>query len=203
MTSENHLVRRADESESDAITDILSNAFLDDPVAQWVFPTTVEERMRLHPDFFRPFVDLALAEGQVFTTSQYAGATVWLDVDVNAHSEPATDLLELFVKTLGDEYAARFLVLDELFTANHPTHESHAYLAFIGVRPEWQGQGVGTALLCDRYPELDTDGRPAYLEASSPRNRDLYHRLGFQHTGKELLLPDGPPLWPMWRVGAR
>ncbi|MDP9345553.1 MAG: GNAT family N-acetyltransferase, partial [Actinomycetota bacterium] len=42
-------------------------------------------------------------------------------------------------------------------------------------------------------------GLPAYLEASSPRNRALYERHGFSVT-EELKLPrNGPPLWLMWR----
>ena len=39
---------------------------------------------------------------------------------------------------------------------------------------------------------------PAYHEASSPRNRALYERHGYVTQG-EFTLPDGPPLWPMWR----
>jgi hypothetical protein len=40
---------------------------------------------------------------------------------------------------------------------------------------------------------------PAYLEATSERNRDLYRRHGF--VDREVLeLPDDcPPLYPMWR----
>jgi hypothetical protein len=44
----------------------------------------------------------------------------------------------------------------------------------------------------------DREEMPAYLEASSPRSRACYERSGFEATD-ELVLPDGPPLWPMWR----
>ena len=40
---------------------------------------------------------------------------------------------------------------------------------------------------------------PAYLEASSPRNRVLYERHGFQVTEQFSLAPASPPLWRMWR----
>lgn len=46
--------------------------------------------------------------------------------------------------------------------------------------------------MCDR------DGVPAYLEASSERNKALYLRHGFEVVG-EIKLPDGPRMWPMWR----
>jgi hypothetical protein len=49
----------------------------------------------------------------------------------------------------------------------------------------------------------DEQGLPAYLEASSPRNRALYERHGFEVT-EELKLPrSGPPLWLMWREPRR
>jgi hypothetical protein len=45
----------------------------------------------------------------------------------------------------------------------------------------------------------DSEGVPAYLEATSARNRTLYRRHGFEDQ-KALNLPDGgPPMYPMWR----
>lgn len=41
----------------------------------------------------------------------------------------------------------------------------------------------------------------AYLEATSPLNRRLYERHGFEVTG-EIQLPNGPAMWPMWREPA-
>jgi len=40
---------------------------------------------------------------------------------------------------------------------------------------------------------------PAYLEATSPRNRALYERHGFKVTEEFTLGPGSPPLWRMWR----
>jgi len=46
---------------------------------------------------------------------------------------------------------------------------------------------------------LDAARLPAYLEANHPRNRDLYQRHGYQ-VRSVIELPDGPPLWTMWRT---
>jgi hypothetical protein len=40
---------------------------------------------------------------------------------------------------------------------------------------------------------------PAYLEASSPQNRKLYERHGYETMG-ELIVSDSPALYPMWRL---
>ena len=44
----------------------------------------------------------------------------------------------------------------------------------------------------------DREQMPAYHEATTPRNRALYERHGYVTVG-EFRLPDGPPLWAMWR----
>jgi hypothetical protein len=44
----------------------------------------------------------------------------------------------------------------------------------------------------------DRNRVPAYLEATSERNKQLYLRHGFDVTD-EIPLPDGPMMWPMWR----
>ena len=127
-------------------------------------------------------------------------AALWLDIDVGAAPPPDDQsLAELLRAGLGEENANRFLIIDSLFNANHPGHESHAYLPFMGVTASAQCRGIGTALLTLHLNGLDAAGRPAYLEASSRRNVALYTRLGFAPIGEPLPLPGGPSFFPMWR----
>ena len=58
---------------------------------------------------------------------------------------------------------------------------------------------IGSALLHEVLDRADREHLPAYLEATSPRNRALYERHGFEVTG-ELRCADCPPLWAMWRA---
>ncbi len=65
--------------------------------------------------------------------------------------------------------------------------------------PRRQGEGIRSALLKPVLDRLDRDGLPAYLEATSTRNRDLYLRPGFAVL-EQMELPGGGPLvWRMWR----
>jgi GNAT superfamily N-acetyltransferase len=81
---------------------------------------------------------------------------------------------------------------------NHP-REPHYYLPFVGVEPESQGKGIGNALLRPILDRCDREGMPAYLEASTPRNRACYLRQGFEVTEEFRYPKGGPPSWRMWR----
>jgi GNAT superfamily N-acetyltransferase len=190
-------VVRAGVADADTITTILSVGFLADPVSKWIFPDDAE-RERVHPLFFRPFVDAALADGEIYTTDDRAGAALWLPVDIAAHGGQP-ELKELYEPILGPVHAERIGAYDERSTANHPTDAHHVYLPFIAVRPARHGRGIGTALLRDRLDVLDEQGVPTYLEASTKDSARLYARLGYQQLDQTTDLPEGPSLYPMWR----
>jgi GNAT superfamily N-acetyltransferase len=200
MTPAEHAVRRAGLADADTLTHILATGFHDDPPLVWILPDPMD-RAALSGAFFRPFVELALADGRADIAIDGSGCALWLDVDVTAKVEDdPSGFRQQFIDAIGPQSAARFFILDDLFSAGHPAHESHAYLLFVGVTPHRQRQGVGTALLTARLAELDQVGQPAYLEASSTYNASLYGRLGFSSHGDPVNLPDGPSLYPMWRT---
>jgi GNAT superfamily N-acetyltransferase len=79
----------------------------------------------------------------------------------------------------------------------HPT-EPHWYLPFIGVDVTKQGRGYGSALLRHALERCDRIGLPAYLDATSPLNKPLHERHGFEELGV-IQASSSPPMWPMQR----
>ena len=63
--------------------------------------------------------------------------------------------------------------------AKHDPRERHWHLGPIGVHPECQGRGVGTALLGSFLTMVDEQSSPAYLETDVDRNVVLYEKFGF------------------------
>jgi ribosomal protein S18 acetylase RimI-like enzyme len=57
--------------------------------------------------------------------------------------------------------------------------ESHWHLGPVAVAPEFQGQGVGTAMITDFCSRLDARAL-AYLETDKAENVRLYQRFGFK-----------------------
>ena len=80
----------------------------------------------------------------------------------------------------------------------HP-REKHFYLQFLGVDPDHQGRGLGTALMRPVLERCDREGCGAYLENSNAVNTPYYKRMGFKVTGLIDMGNGAPALWPMWR----
>jgi len=173
-------------SDTETAIRVLTAAFADDPVARWLLPGNLTADL-----VFAPLVQTSAAHGELAVAADGTAAAVWLP---RAAEPPVPDGEPL------PDALARLRTFMELTEARHPTGRPHLYLVFLGVAPGAQGRGLGGALLRERLARADADGLPAYLEATSPGSRALYERHGFRDTGAPIQLPDGPPVWPMWRA---
>ncbi|EST38671.1 hypothetical protein N566_06175 [Streptomycetaceae bacterium MP113-05] len=190
-------IRVAGDRERDAIAALLHEVFRDDPVSRWVFPDAAH-REDAHPRLFGAFLDHGLEHGTVHVTADGTGtgAAVWFAV-AGGELRGGDDLGARLEKV--DPGNDRLPALGELTEAVHPVDRDHAYLQAIAVAADRQGTGVGTALLAPVLQQCDRDGLPAYLEASNSDSRRLYERHGFAVLDPVVHLPDGPPMYPMWR----
>jgi GNAT superfamily N-acetyltransferase len=181
------------------LADALARAFHDDPGWSHLLsdPSDRTERLRLF--FETELRGIAVPLGLVWTTDEVVGGALWAPpeswrVPVTATLREIPPMVRVFGRRLPLALRARLRM-----EGRHPGTPPHWYLAVMGVAPEWQGRGLGTALMRPALEVLDRDGVPAYLESSSPRSRALYQRNGFDVTGEFNLPSDGPPLWQMWR----
>lgn len=189
------VTRKAGSSDVGGMTDCLAAAFFTDPVFTWWISDDGRRREILAP-FFRAFVEAMLPHGEVYMTEDAAGTALWLPPGDQLATDDKVDLASRLEEVTG-EYAAVLFDMLAVMEHQHPSGP-HYYLFFLATRPEWQSRGIGSALLRLVLDRADRDGVPAYLEASSERNKQLYLRHGFGLTG-DIRLADSPPLWSMWR----
>ena len=189
-------VRRATGADLPALVETLTAAFFDDPFFVWWVPDPWRRRQLL-PLFFEIAVDLNHPHDEIYTTDPVpAAAAVWIPPGHQPVGEAAHEMLVAYTEA-AEEAAERLLTAFRLAGEVHPT-QPHAYLFLLGTRPLWRNHGLGSALLREVLECCDRDRIPVYLEASNAANRRLYQRHGFEVRG-EIVLPDGPSLWPMWR----
>lgn len=89
--------------------------------------------------------------------------------------------------------------------ANRAVHRSfppHYWLRAIGVDPEHQGHGVGSALLAEGLAVADAAGVGAFLFTSTASNARWYTQFGFLQPASYRPTPSWPETWAMWRPPA-
>ena len=76
-------------------------------------------------------------------------------------------------------------------------------LAWVGVSPDLQGRGVGSALANEIVRLIDTRPAPGWFVTFGPRTRALYERRGFVVEHEVRPFEEGPVGWTMRREPSR
>lgn len=194
-------IRKAGPGDAGALAGTLTEAFFHDPHFIWIMPDEEQRRRYLEPAFELFVRRIWLPVDESYIQVKEIGCALWMPpgtAHVSVFAQLA--LLPGLVRTLRGSLP-RFFKLNNMMEKKHPK-ETHYYLPVIGVRNAWQGRGFGAALLAPMLARCDSEKVPAYLEASTPRNRALYERHGFELVEECRCTDDAPPLWRMWREPA-
>ncbi len=174
-------------------TSTLTLAFAQDPVVRWVLADP-HAYVTIWPRFIEAFAGAAFESGTADASEGCLAVALWLSPGAASDEAEMVRLMyEDSDESLRPDIDGLFEQMDEM----HPSFE-HRYLPLMGVDPTAQGRGLGTALLRHGLDECDRAGLPAYLEATSPRSRDLYARNGFEEIGV-IQQRASPPMWSMLR----
>jgi GNAT superfamily N-acetyltransferase len=191
--------RQAVKAEAAQLEIVMAKAFHDDPVIGWLMPDAGRRPARLRRFFGVELRHVALARGCVWTTSDLSAAALVLP--------PGRWRVPLHATLReGRAFGARLGRAARLGAAMEWRHAReargpHYYVRDVGVLPEMQGRGLGSALMAPTLERCDREGLAVYLEASSERSAVLYERLGFEHLS-ELSVLGSPPLRLMLRPPA-
>ena len=195
-------VARADVAQIPEMARALAAAFYDDPAFVWVLRHD-SRRLGLLRNAFELFLRRVWIEHeQTYTTASAVGVAAWEPPGEWRTSVGLQLRLLPSIVSAFRRHTARAMRALSVLEGGHPTepqHPPHYYLPAVGVAPEWQGRGLGAALLAPVLARCDRERVPAFLEASSPRNRTLYERHGFTVLEEFTLGRSSPPLWRMWR----
>jgi ribosomal protein S18 acetylase RimI-like enzyme len=191
-------VRRATAADADLIGRTLADAFVDDPVFNWLVPAANHAaRLRI---FFTSLARSYLhGDKDVYVVGDGRAAALWSAPGPWAltSTEVVRDVRDA-ARSFGRR-TVRAVRVQSQISSLHPTEPTHWYLGYLGTRGVDQGQGLGGELLRTVLTVADRDGVPAYLESSCERNLTLYRRHGFEVVEEFSALGKGPSIWRMWR----
>jgi ribosomal protein S18 acetylase RimI-like enzyme len=178
-----------------AASRLLTAAFADDGILSRFLPG--RRGQVAIPAFFAAILDEHLQTTYAASAGrELVGVAAWAPPDAQptsfaARLRPRSRLLlvrALFPQS-SQQLFAGFRELERL----HPSEE-HWYLAFAGVDPSRQGEGIGDSLLRPVLAQADRDGVFCYLETPFPRTHAFYRRLGFEIISTEQPFVDARPL---------
>jgi GNAT superfamily N-acetyltransferase len=184
------MVRLARPHDIPALSALLARAFRHDPFFSYLAGDAPERNQRMRDGWSGILHYASAGLSHTWTTDDLAGVAIWLPP---GHRTPVLDNLRLQremarfagwrrLRLVGDALE----VLEDRRRAHVPG--PHFYLSALGVEPERQGGGIGTALMEPVLDRCDREGMPAYLETAVARNVLLYERVGFELV-EELILP--------------
>ena len=205
-------LRAAGPGDLDAVVDLLTGVFLDDPLMSAIAAAAPEPRAalgHLHrvelAAHYLAADPAARADSRVDLAVDAAGGeplgvALWdapssTDVvgPLGPGSEPPPGLdLDL----LGGAW--ELCLADAAQCEAHRPAEPHWYLYMVAVAPAARGRGIGGRLLGHGLKRVDAEGLPAHLESTTPGSRRLYERFGFRQVA-ELAGSGLPVYWAMTR----
>ncbi len=186
-----HQIIPMERSQRDTAAEALSLAFIDDPFLVYI-NSNREKRQRWSHWFWRTTLGYGLRWGVVETIESGKGAAVWLPPG-NTTMSSLRMMRTAFVQTpfrvgLGSTMRiARMDALDKAHARQMP--EDHWYLQTLGVHPDLQGTGVGSALLDAGHARAEESGKPCYLETATQYDIDFYSKRGYE-SAEQIQLDD-------------
>jgi ribosomal protein S18 acetylase RimI-like enzyme len=173
------VMRRANSSDKSVILDILTRSFDDNKSVNYVVK---QDQNRV--DWISRLMDYSFNVcnefGEVWISDDQQACALILFPD-KKRSSFRTLLwdLKLALSVIGLDRVSTVLKREALIKSNHPK-EPIAYLWFIGVNPQLQGKGVGSAFIQEVIKECERKKRPIYLETSMEKNLPFYKKFGFE-----------------------
>ena len=191
-----------DVSQKGRASEVLTQAFHDDPMWTTIFPEK-EERTRSLGWLWEALVGYCLVYGEVYTTSQVKGVACWLapgntELTLWRSLRTGFGFVRAVMKYEG-EARRRFMGVMNYTDAEHKRlmKTRHWYLWALGVEPNSQGQGVGGRLIQPVLARADAEGLPCYLETETEGNVVFYQKRGFDVLSAGEVPGHGVKIWTM------
>jgi ribosomal protein S18 acetylase RimI-like enzyme len=189
-------IRTATVQDTAVIVDTAARSLDAEAMLRWSFgEERFEERIRRH---FNHYDGENARRGWVRLAADGAGIAVWIPPGAREEHEaigPAPPGHESEI--LGDHVERHAAFWG--WVGEHEPSEPLLYLSHVGVAPERQGEGLGSALMHDGLASADQDGVDAWLETSRADNAAYYERFGFRTWIEEDAPEGGPHIWFMRR----
>jgi len=199
-------VRPVGPNECPEAAEVLLRSFFDFSLNQHLFPDPKKRVWQLRFIYLRT-VELYRGVGGAFITDDGSGVALWTPPQyphgVGTWRYIRAGFLAAPFHVGLDMPLRRLAALRDIERRRHAETKAPFWsLEVIGVDPERQRTGSGTALIRHVLEQADRDGLPAYVITHEARNVAYYERFGFRLVGDAPFEPGAPPTCSLLRVAA-
>jgi len=183
---------------------VLGRAFWEDPLWSALMSDPQTRQAKLARMFTGLVKTTAAARGVVETTPGLEAVAIWLPPGVELGWWPMVRSgMAMPRVVMGLPAQDRRRMINVLRQTEQRRRDlmprPHWYLEAIGVEPDHQGAGLGSALVRAGIARADRDKTPVYLETETEGNVGYYEYLGFGVVDQIVATGLDLPLWMMTR----
>ena len=199
MKTYDFIVRPINPDEIEKAADLLAKAYHRDVFFKWCVASD-EGRPQIVAEYYKVYLRSRGCVSHVAESPDTGmiGVSVWLphDADVSIYED--------IERVVGAANVPMFREVAERSHKNEPSDGPFYQLVGFGVLEEFQGRGVGHALLKHHIDILDKAGIPTYLEASTPyHGGGVYGKFGYKQYGDLMFFTDTAVLYPLYRPASK
>ena len=192
-------VRLATRRDLDDVVATLVAGFDQDPVFRWFFPDPGRYEAALGR-WLKTICGFAFQHGHIYLDDIQRAAAVWIPPDLDLVSDAErTQLIEMLASEVSEAHAMEVAGVVGAAAGHHPVEPPSFLLAYVAVRPEARGAGLGAEVLRPVMDRIDHDGLDSYLHSTNVRNVPFYERLGWRVIAEVPAGDSGASIRPMWR----
>ena len=182
-----HRIIPFEKSQFETVNEALALAMVDDPFMKYFTPND-SKRKSVSKWFWRSTLILGMRWGLVETDESGRSAAIWMPpggTDVPMHRIMRTPFIQLPFR-LGLGGMSRFIRANGPIEKAHKEQmlEPHWYLMVLGVHPDLQGTGIGSALLSKGHDRASDGNHPCYLETTTEYDVQFYSKRGYREGEK-------------------
>lgn len=194
-------------SQIDQASEILANAFNDDPMFRYLSSEAEQARTNFLKWNCKTALRYCQPHNHIYTTaSNLKGVAAWIPP-----GNSSFNILRLLPMLLALPFKLDWSKLGRVMSLLSTMEEHHKqdmpqphwYLAMLGVAPAYQGQRIGSSLLQPILKQAEREGLPCYLETSTQQAVRFYQKQGFEVLWMGELPGGSPSLWTMKREPQR
>jgi GNAT superfamily N-acetyltransferase len=174
-------VRLARLEDAPALDGVLAESFFNEPVNVYFFPDADRRDAASRLGMGYVLREMYIPKDGAWTTEDLDGVAMW-----NKPGDPKPSAVQQLkgLPTMAKAFRGRLPRALAAFGAAEKLRpaEPHWHLDIVGVSPDRQGLGIGSALVKSGLGEADSAGVPAFLVTSDAPNVPFYEQFGFAVT---------------------